>query len=289
VKLTFNITRANRFIAAYNRRVDRPGEPELRIFPKYDDPELLKVGNPFLRPQFTNAYELGYGRSWTGGSMTTSLYRRDITDSFLRILAIDDSNPDYDIVNRIFENAGNSAQTGIQVLLSQEIIEPWRVSGNLNWYQNDIDPLQTELLFPTRRPFSLPGSKDDTWALTFNNQIDLPRSIGLHASYIYYGARNIPQGHERARSSVDVSAKVPILNERAELQFTFTDIFNDFTIQQEIDGIGFRALYQNLLETQVATVTLRVRCVTAKGLSKSDVPAGSLHADFREEWPMTWI
>ena len=258
-KLTYNLTPANRLIAAYNRRVDRPGEPELRIFPKYDDPELLKVGNPFLRPQFTNAFEVGYARSWSGGSVSTALYHRDIKDSFLRIFAIDDSNPNYDIVNRIFENAGNSAQTGIQVLLAQEIIDQWRLSGNVNWYQNDIDPLETTLLFPTRRPFSLPGSKDDTWSLNVNNQIRLPRAIDLQASYIYYAARNIPQGIERARSSVDVAAKWPILNERAELQFTLTDLFNDFAIEHEIAGRGFNALYQNLLETQVATVVLRVR------------------------------
>jgi outer membrane receptor protein involved in Fe transport len=259
VKLTYNLNPANRLIAAYNRRVDRPGEPELRIFPKYDDPELLKVGNPFLRPQFTNVYEVGYARSWSDGSVSTALYRRDITDSFLRIFAIDDSNPNYDIVNRIFENAGNSVQAGIQVLLAQEIVDAWRVTGNVNWYQNDIDPLETTLLFPTRRPFSLPGSKDDTWALTVNNQIRLPGSTDLQASYIYYAARNIPQGIERPRSSVDVSAKWPLLNERAELQVTFTDIFNDFAIEHEIAGHGFNALYQNLLETQVATVTLRVR------------------------------
>jgi hypothetical protein len=48
-------------------------------------------------------------------------------------------------------------------------------------------------------------------------------------------------------------------NERAELQFTFTDIFNDFGLQREVNGNGFRALYENLLETQVATLTLRVR------------------------------
>ena len=54
VKLTCRLNDASRVIAAYNRRIDRPGEPELRIFPKYDDPELLKVGNPYLRPQFTN-------------------------------------------------------------------------------------------------------------------------------------------------------------------------------------------------------------------------------------------
>jgi hypothetical protein len=91
-----------------------------------------------------------------------------------------------------------------------------------------------------------------------NNRFQLPRSAEIQASYIYYAARNVPQGRERARSSMDLSAKWPV-SERAELQFTFTDIFNNFAVKQEIDGQGFRALYQNLLETQVATVGLRIR------------------------------
>jgi outer membrane receptor protein involved in Fe transport len=217
------------------------------------------VGNPFLRPQFTNVFEVGYGVSWTGGSVTTALYHRDIRDSFLRVFAIDDSNQHYDIVNRIFENAADSAQTGIQVLAEQTIASPWRVSGSVNWYQNEIDPLATELLFPTRRPFFLPGSTDGTWDATVNNRFVLPRAIELQANYIYYAQRNIPQGVQRPRSSVDLSTTWPIVNDRAELQFTFTDIFNDFAVEQEIAGEGFDALYQNFLETQVATLTLRVR------------------------------
>jgi outer membrane receptor protein involved in Fe transport len=258
-KLTYNLSSANRIMAAYNRRVDRPGEPELRIFPKYDDPELLKVGNPFLRPQFTNAYEMGYARSWTGGSISTALFHRDIDDAFLRVFARDDSNPDYDIVNKIYENAGNSRQTGIQVLLTQDVADPWRLSGNVTWFNNRIDALETVLLFPTRRPFAIAGSEDGTWDLTLNNRLQLPRAIELQASYIYYAERNVPQGIERPRSSVDVAAKWPIMNERAELLFTFTDIFNDFAIEQEVAGQGFTALYQNLLETQVVTASLRFR------------------------------
>ena len=50
-----------------------------------------------------------------------------------------------------------------------------------------------------------------------------------------------------------------MMDERAELLFTFTDIFNDFAVEREIDGQGFTALYQNFLETQVATVGLRFR------------------------------
>ncbi|NOT25462.1 MAG: TonB-dependent receptor [Acidobacteria bacterium] len=258
-KLTVNLSPSNRVTAAYNRRVDRPGEPELRIFPKYDDPEILKVGNPFLRPQFTNAYEGGVSHSWRGGSGSATVYRRDVTDAFMRIFAIDDSNPNYDIVNRIFENAGNFRQTGVLVTASHEIVPAWRLTGSANWFHNDIDPLQTTLFFPTRRPFSLPGSTDNTWDLTINNRFPLPGAVELQANYIRYASRNVAQGRERARSSVDVSARKALMNERAELVFTFTDIFNDFALQHEIQGRGFTALYQNFLETQVATVGIRYR------------------------------
>ena len=258
-KFTLNLAGGNRVTAAYNRRVDRPGEPELRIFPKYDDPEILKVGNPFLRPQFTNVYELGVSHSWLGGSGSAAVYHRDVSDAFLRIFAIDDSNPNYDIVNRIFENAGNLRQTGVQLTASQDIARAWRMTGSVNWFHNDIEALETTLFFPTRRPFSLSGSTDNTWDLTFNNRFQLPRSVELQANYIRYASRNVPQGRERARSSVDVSAKKSLMGDRAELVFTFTDIFNDFALQHEIQGRGFTALYQNFLETQVATLGIRYR------------------------------
>lgn len=259
LRFTLAVNDDTRLIAAYNRRIDRPGEPELRIFPKYDDPELLKVGNPFLRPQLTHAYEVGLRRAWTAGSARAAVYRRDISDAFLRILAIDDSNPDYDIVNRIYENAGTSHQTGVEFLLEQQLSGSWRASGSVNWFNNDIDALETTLFFPTRRPFSLAASQQSTWDFTLNNQFRLPHAAELLVSAIYYGRRNVPQGFERARSSVDVSATWPVMEDRAEFVFTFTDIFNDFGIQREVEGQGFTALYENFLETQVATVGMRLR------------------------------
>jgi Outer membrane protein beta-barrel family/Carboxypeptidase regulatory-like domain/TonB-dependent Receptor Plug Domain len=191
-KLTYSMSSKTKFITAYNRRVDRPGEPELRIFPKYDDPEVLKVGNPFLRPQFTHAAEVGLARSWTGGSATAAVFHRNIDDAFLRVFAIDDSNPSYDIVNRIYENAGNSRQTGIQAFVAQEIGASWRLSGNATWYRNAIDALETTLLFPARRSFAVPRSSDGTWDIKINNQIRLPRAAELQVNASYYAKRNVP-------------------------------------------------------------------------------------------------
>lgn len=259
VKLNYTLGGTTRLIAAYNRRIDRPGEPELRIFPKYDDPELLKVGNPYLRPQLTDVFELGIGRSWQGGSVRTSGYLRDSDDAFMRILAIDNSNPNYDIVNKIYHNVGHARQTGVELNVDQQLIAAWRISARANWYVNDIDELQTTLLFPTARPITLAASHDDTWDFSVNNRLRLPRAAQLQLSYVYYARRNVPQGWERARSSLDMAASLPFRANSAELIFTFTDIFNDFGIRRETVGQGFTALYENLLESQVATIGVRMR------------------------------
>jgi hypothetical protein len=258
-KLNYLLGGQLRVIAAYNRRIDRPSEQELRIFPKYDDPELLKVGNPYLRPQLTQVMELGISRRWSKGSTTVSGYHRDITDAFQRIYAIDNSNPNYDVINKLYENVGRATQTGVQVVAEQQVSTPWRLSGSVNLYVHDIDAISTTLHFPYERPFFAPGSRDNTWDLTVNNRYRFTTGQELQLSYINYAARNAHQGRERARSSLDLSASWPLRNQRGDVTFTFTDMLADFGVRREFDGQGFNALYENLKETQTARVRMRVR------------------------------
>jgi outer membrane receptor protein involved in Fe transport len=254
VRLTYNVTDNDHLAIYYNNRVDRPGEAELRIFAKYDDPELLKVGNPYLRPQFTERYELAYERLWERGSAIVSLYRRNIDDPFVRVFAIDSSNPDYDIVNRIYQNVGTGTHTGIEVIFSLGLGEYWQLTGSANWYENIIDAAETTLLFPVARPFSVPRTEDDTWDMKLNSLLRLPNGIEAQLSVVYYAAKPIAQGFEAARSSIDLGFKKPILNDRAELVLSVTDLFNEFGIRHEIEGDGFDAVYENLFESQVVTV-----------------------------------
>ena len=50
VRFTYKLNDKDRLSFFYNRRVDRPKEVDIRIFPKYDDAEIIKVGNPALKP-----------------------------------------------------------------------------------------------------------------------------------------------------------------------------------------------------------------------------------------------
>ena len=47
-------------------------------------------------------------------------------------------------------------------------------------------------------------------SVTANNQIALPQGGDLRLGFIYYAAREVPQGRERARSSFDIAATWPL-------------------------------------------------------------------------------
>ena len=76
---------------------------------------------------------------------------------------------------------------------------------------------------------------------------------------MYYSAKNIPQGEQLSRSSVDVGLKKNIWENKGEITLAATDIFNTFGIRQELDGVGFTALYENYYETQIIRVGMKYR------------------------------
>ena len=259
VRVTLKLNEANNLSLFYNKRVDRPGEPNLRIFPKYDDPELLKVGNPYVRPQFTQTYEAAYKRIWETGSVFLSTYYRQLDAPFLRIFSIDNSNQAYSVINKIYQNVGSGTNLGIEVLLSQSIKDYWKISGSFNWYNNTIDGYTGTLLFPFERPFNIQNTTDQTWDIKINNQIDLPKKIQIQLTAIYLAPKNIPQDRALARSSIDLGIKKSILQDKGELTFSFSDIFNDFGIREEITTADFTALYENYFETQVARIGFKYK------------------------------
>tara|TARA_R110002126_G_scaffold39767_2_gene117590 strand:- start:1438 stop:3855 length:2418 start_codon:yes stop_codon:yes gene_type:complete len=259
VRFTFKINDKNKLSVFYNRRIDRPGEPELRVFPKYDDPELLKVGNPYLRPQFTNSVEAAHRYNWGSGSLFSAVYYRQISGAYQRVFSIDTSNPDYDIVNRIYENTGESTNAGIEILFSQDITENWKLIASTNIYQNNIDAYQGTLLFPFVRNFTIEKTSDTAGDFKLTNSFMLPLAIEAQVTGLYYSARNMPQGDQLARSSVDFGLKKSIWNKKGEVTLSASDLFNNFGLRQRINGDGFTALYENNFETQIVRLGMKYK------------------------------
>ncbi len=93
--------------------------------------------------------------------------------------------------------------------------------------------------------------------MKLNSQVSLPWALQLQLSGAYYAPRNIPQGTQSARSSIDFSLTRKFLKNRLEASLSATDVLNSFGLEQKIEGAGFRAVYQNFYQTQAVSLALK--------------------------------
>ena len=259
IRLSYKFDENNRISLFYNQRIDRPGEPELRMYAKSDDHELVKVGNPYLRPQYSQSVEIGYKTGWKKGSLFLSGYYRFITDPYMRVYTQDYSNTYYDVILKSYANTGEATNLGFELVFSQDVFDFWKLSGNLNLYQNKIQAYKGTLLFPYEHTFNVAQTTDNTWDCKIINTFNLPKELQLQLTGLYFAPKNIPQGKQLSRSSVDVGMKKKLWQGKGEVTFAFTDIFNQFGLRQEINGEGFTAEYENYYETQVMRFGLKYK------------------------------
>jgi outer membrane receptor protein involved in Fe transport len=250
-RLAYVINSKNKLSLFYNRRVDRPDEQDLRIFPKYDDPEILKTGNPGLRPQFTQSIELGYKTNWKSGYFYSAVYYRMTNNILTRIATLDTAS---NIIYSISQNAGNGTNLGIEVILNQNITKWFSFNLNINVYRNTISAFTVQNQYPFPSTFSSGRQENYTGNVKFNGIFHLPKKVDIQLTGIYLAPDIIPQGKIKSRYAVDLGFRKSIQKGKSELMFNMSDIFNTMRIRQEIRSDGFRILSTNYYETQVIRI-----------------------------------
>lgn len=247
-RISYKIDDKNKLSAFYNRRVDRPDEVDIRIFPKYDDAEIIKVGNPALDPQFTNTFEIGYKNQWTKGYLYTAIYHR-ITDGTITRIATSPDNSN--LIYNVSHNAGKSYNTGLEVVMNKKLSEHWSANLNMNGYYNKIDTFSVLNQYPSESIFTAPEQTVWSGNVKFNLMATLPKNWEAQITSIYLAPDVIPQGEINSRFSVDFGVKKTIQNGKGELFFNATDLFNTLVIKKEIDGETFSYTSSDYYETQV--------------------------------------
>ena len=248
VRLAKKIDENNKISIFYNRRVDRPNEVDIRIFPKYDDAEIIKVGNPNLRPQFTNLLELGYKTSWDSGSLYSAIYHRFADGTITRISSTVGNDP---LIYAIFQNAGKSYNSGVEFIYEQDVSDMYAFNFNANAYRNQINAFSVLNLYPSENIFSADTQKITSGTVKLNNTFHFNKNLDAQLTASYLAPDIIPQGKREAMFSIDLGLKKSIQKGRGELFFNATDILNTMVIKQEIQGETFSYTSNNYYETQV--------------------------------------
>ena len=248
VRLAYKINENNKLSIFYNRRVDRPNEVDIRIFPKYDDAEIIKVGNPALRPQFTNSIEFAYKKIWETGSLYNAIYHRFADGTITRIST---TLPPSNLIYATFQNVNKSFNTGYEMIIEQAVSKKHKFNINLNVYKNQLNEFTIENKYPSLHTFSAKRQEIVSGNLKLNNTFRFSKNVDAQLTAIYLAPDIIPQGKIKSRFSLDLGLKKSIQKSKGELVISATDLLNTMIIQKEIRGQVFSYTSNDYYETQV--------------------------------------
>jgi ferric enterobactin receptor len=89
--LSYNVTDTRQVKASYSRRITRPDPFWLTPFSYQDDSRNVFRGNPALKPEYTNAYELGFQETRGWGSVQVNPYLRTTAHAVRYIRTVEPS------------------------------------------------------------------------------------------------------------------------------------------------------------------------------------------------------
>ena len=252
VRAAWKFDEYNKLSLFFNRRVDRPNEVDIRIFPKYDEPELIKVGNPGLKPQYSTAAELGYKTSWARGSFYVAAYHRMVDGTITRI-ATDAPGPSPVLFN-VFQNAGTSRSTGSEAVWQQAFTPRFSLTANASVYRKTADAFTVVNQYPTPVTYSAASQAITSGNAKLDMAFWLPREIQAQVTNIYLAPDLLPQGRTGSRFSLDAGIKKSVRGGKGELVVNGTDLLNTMQLRRTIRGTDFRYTSTDYLETQVIRV-----------------------------------
>lgn len=251
LRAAFKLNERNKISLFFNRRVDRPNEVDIRIFPKYDEPELIKVGNPTLQPQFTLSTELGYKNTYATGSFFAAVYHRVTNGTISRIAT---QVPGSVLLYNVFQNTGRSWNTGFEFVWQQTLSKHLSLSINSNVYHNTFGAFSVVNLYPAPTTYSAEKQQLTSGNFKLNANLKLPGNWEAQISSVYLAPDLLPQGRIGSRYALDIGLKKSIQHGKGEWILNATDLLNTMQIRKTIRGTDFRLESTDYYETQVVRV-----------------------------------
>ncbi|MEO8564443.1 MAG: TonB-dependent receptor [bacterium] len=251
VRAAYKFDESNKLSLFFNRRVDRPNEVDIRIFPKYDEPELIKVGNPALQPQYSTSGELGFRTGWSTGNVYAAAYHRIVDGTITRIAT---QAPGSVLLYNVFQNAGRSWSTGSEIAWQQKVSRRVSLGANANAYRRTIGAFSVVNQYPVPVRYSAPRRQLTSGIVKANATITLPGDWQTQLSNVYLAPDLLPQGRAESRFSLDVGMKKGVQRGKGEIVVNATDLLNTNQLRRTIRGTDFTLVSTDYLETQVIRV-----------------------------------
>lgn len=211
----------------YSRRIRRPFGPQLNTFENIADPSEVHLGNPSILPEYSNAVELSYIKTWSEHLLSVSGYLRSNTDmiSHISFLAPMASDPNMNTMYYGHANVGNMLNTGVEIISRNTLFSNLTITTTLNMYNSHLKAWDTS--YPLHENlYKVHGNSQDrfVWNVRCMASLRLPWDMNFQATGRYNSRSVTAQGTLEADWDVEAGVRKRI--GAWDVSLLCKDIFN---------------------------------------------------------------
>jgi outer membrane receptor protein involved in Fe transport len=213
----------------FSRRVDRPSVGQLSPIREWTTPLVESRGNPNLKPQFTNSFEVNYTRILKIGSITAGVFYRNINDEIIRTLYKNPENINQDIIS--FDNFKNNNAYGVEISGNLKATKWWSINASSDAYfkkvKGTVENANTGLMEY--------GEADVTvFNVRMNNNFTATKKLRFNLFGMYRGKDLGLQFVRKPMYKADLGSTYTIMKGKGSITARLNDVFN--TMHFGFDG-----------------------------------------------------
>lgn len=232
--LSYSLPRDNEVQINYTRRIRRPWGGQFNSFRDISDPSNISYGNPDLEPQYSNAFELNYIKSWTWHMISFSAYLRTTENDMNRISYLNG-----DVMYSTWSNVGTQTNTGCEIVGKNSFLGgKLDLTTTVNLYNSHVDAWNLDFHDGNENfPVSGKARDDFSWDARCMASVRLPWGISFQATGRYNSRRLTAQGSREAGWNVDAGLRKNV--GKFSISLNCRDVFDSRRMHSFTYGEGY--------------------------------------------------
>jgi len=210
--ISYDLTATRQVKLSYSKRVQRPDTRQMNPFVFREDALNVFRGNPYLKPEYTHAMELGFQTAFPKGSIQLSPFFRHTLNAVRNIRTIGDDG----VSTSTLANVATSDSYGADVSGSFRV-------GKLNGFGGisafrqvtDASNLETDV-----------SNNAIGWSARANGSYKLRATLDAQGFFMYRAPMNTEQGKITSMSILTLALRQKLYGDKASLTLRVQDPFD---------------------------------------------------------------
>ncbi len=213
-------------MANYTRRLERPNGGELEPFLTWVDAYNVRVGNPALRPEYIDSYEIGYQMNFVKSQWSLEAYARKTHNKIEDVRSVYADN----VTLRSAANLGADYTLGGELLWTYDFNKKWTANLTGNLYQYRIEGVLFDEAF-ARESFN--------WNLRGSNSLKLNGGTQLQFDGIYHSPSVATQGRREGFFTANAAIKQEFFDKMFSATLQVRDVLRSTKNEATSSGEDF--------------------------------------------------